>query len=157
MAAPLPIYQAQLHGPSGANRLIGGIVSFARWPDGAQDPTDRTFCVVGTPQLATPVAPVVSGKPFARIEYRSGNQPSLMGCDILYVGKMTGGDRLRLIQSVGRQPILTLTDDDPSCSYGAMFCLYRQAQQIGFSVNLDAIKRGNLRIDPRVLRIGREG
>ena len=48
----------------------------------------------------------------------------------------------------------TITDDDAACIYGAMFCLSNRAASLSFSVNLDAIGRGPLKIDPRVLRIG---
>ena len=160
MSAPFPVHQAQLSGPSGANRLIGGIISFAHWPDRAgerTDRSDRTLCVFGTPQLAVPVAPIVNGKPMTRIIHRTTNPPNALGCDILYLGKMGLPERAKLIQSLSGRSILTITDDDPNCSYGSMFCLYRQTNQVGFSVNLDALKRGNMRVDPRVLRIGREG
>jgi len=52
-------------------------------------------------------------------------------------------------------PDLTITDDDAACIYGAMFCLSNRGMNLSFSVNLDAIARGPLRIDPRVLSIGR--
>ena len=52
------------------------------------------------------------------------------------------------------RPVLTISDDDPGCSFGAMFCLRARANKVSFSVNLDAIGRGPLRIDPRVLKIG---
>ena len=157
LSAPFPVHQAQLSGPAGPNRLIGGIISFAHWPDRSVENQDRTLCVFGTPQLAVPMAPVVNGKPMTRILYRSGDLPSPLGCDILYLGKMAQPERTKLVQSLTGRAILTITDDDPNCSYGAMFCLYRRANQVGFSVNLDALKRGNMRVDPRVLRIGREG
>jgi hypothetical protein len=50
--------------------------------------------------------------------------------------------------------VLTVTDDDPDCLRGAMFCLAPRPGGLGFSVNLDAIGRGGLRVDPRVLKIG---
>ncbi|HWT43218.1 MAG TPA: YfiR family protein, partial [Sphingopyxis sp.] len=76
-------------------------------------------------------------------------------CDILFLGRMPVADRRQLIAWVRGRPILTITDDDAACIYGAMFCLNSRAASLSFSVNLDAIGRGPLRIDPRVLRIGR--
>src|SRR3546814_6738169 len=38
------------------NRMIGGIVSYARWPDGSLA-ANRQMCVVGTPRLAPRMAP----------------------------------------------------------------------------------------------------
>lgn len=157
MALQYPLHQAQLHGPSGANRLVGGIISFARWPDRGGDPENRTLCVMGTPQLMAPVAPIVGGKVLTRIIYRIQDPQNIQGCDIIYLGQMAATERQQIILSLANRPILTITDDDPNCSHGSMFCLYQQSKKIGFSINLDAIKRGNMRVDPRVLRIGREG
>src|SRR3546814_2028331 len=70
---------------------------------------------------------------------------------------MPPGDRQRLIGWVRGRAVLTVTDDDPACLYGAMVCLARRPAGLGFSVNLDAIGRGPLRVDPRVLQIGRGG
>jgi hypothetical protein len=67
---------------------------------------------------------------------------------------MPVADRRQLIAWVRGRPVLTITDDDAACIYGAMFCLDNKAANLSFSVNLDAIGRGPMRIDPRVLRIG---
>ena len=76
-------------------------------------------------------------------------------CDILFLGRMPVADRRQLIAWVRGRAVLTITDDDTQCVFGAMFCLSGRAASLSFSVNLDAIARGPLRIDPRVLSIGR--
>ncbi|MGH6633866.1 MAG: YfiR family protein, partial [Sphingopyxis sp.] len=38
------------------NRMVGGIVSYARWPHGSAAAA-RTMCVVGAPRLADRMAP----------------------------------------------------------------------------------------------------
>ncbi len=75
-------------------------------------------------------------------------------CDILFLGRMPATDRQRLIGWVRGKPVLTISDDDANCSFGAMFCLSARATKVSFAVNLDAIGRGTLRVDPRVLKIG---
>ena len=70
---------------------------------------------------------------------------------------MTPADRQRLIAWVRNRPVLTITDDDPGCGFGAMFCLRARAASVSFSVNLDSIGRGSVRVDPRVLKIGSDG
>src|SRR3546814_21012444 len=75
-------------------------------------------------------------------------------CDILFLGRMPVADRRQLIAWVRGRAVLTITDDDAACIYGAMFCLSSHAASLSFSVHLDAIGRGPLRVDPRVLRIG---
>lgn len=138
-----------------ANRLIGGIISYARWPDNRAGSV-KNLCVVGTPRFTHPVAPLLPGSRVRVQERRSsdvGNEPS---CDVIFLGRMSIPDRQQLISWVRGKSVLTITDDDPACAYGAMFCLVQRATNIGFSVNLDAVGRSQMRVDPRVLRIGSE-
>ncbi|MDZ3830300.1 MAG: YfiR family protein [Sphingopyxis sp.] len=136
-----------------ANRMIGGIISYARWPDDPS-PAPRTLCVIGQPKLADPIAPEMPGRGKLVVRRTAAAEVTGGGCDILFLGRMPVSDRQRLIAWVRGRPVLTLTDDDPNCLYGAMFCLAGRTGGLGFSVNLDAIGRGPLRIDPRVLKIG---
>ncbi|KTE17428.1 hypothetical protein ATE71_02615 [Sphingopyxis sp. H115] len=136
------------------NRMVGGIVSYARWPDGSAT-TSRLMCLVGSPRLTERMAPDVPGTGSVVVRRVSADAAMLRtDCDILFLGRMPVADRRQLIAWVRGRPILTITDDDAACIYGAMFCLQNRPASVSFSVNLDAIGRGPLRIDPRVLRIG---
>lgn len=134
------------------NRMVGGIASYVRWPTGT-GATRRHMCVVGTPRLAPRMAPDTPGRGSISVSYIAASAVNA-DCDILFLGRMPVTDRRRLIAWVRGRPVLTITDDDASCLYGAMFCLSSGTASLSFSVNLDAIARGPLRIDPRVLRIG---
>ncbi|SEH19505.1 protein of unknown function [Sphingopyxis sp. YR583] len=134
------------------NRMVGGIVSYARWPDAAP-PAGRVMCLVGTPRLSDRMAPDIPG-PGSVVVRRIAAAAVTPDCDILFLGRMPVADRRQLIAWVRGRPVLTITDDDAACIYGAMFCLNNKAASLSFSVNIDAIGRGPLRIDPRVLRIG---
>lgn len=136
------------------NRMLGGIIGYARWPDGHRGAA-RTMCLVGAPRLTDRIAPVVPGGPTVIVRRMTAD--GVTGgadCDILFLGRMPAADRQRLIGWVRGRAALTVTDDDPACIYGAMFCLASRQAGLSFSVNLDAIGRGPLRIDPRVLKIG---
>lgn len=145
-------------GPDGltraANRMTGGIISYVRWPDG-QSGARRTLCVIGAPRLTRQVAPIVpSGPPVTVRPVAAADVGGGESCDILFLGRLSDSDRQRWIGWVRDRAVLTITDDDPACVRGAMFCLAPRQKGLGFSVNLDAIGRGGLRVDPRVLKIG---
>ncbi len=137
------------------NRMVGGIISYARWPNRTAD-SPRVMCVAGTPRLTNRLAPDVPGAGSVLVRRLSAAAVvSRNDCDILFLGRMPVADRRQLIAWVRGRAVLTITDDDPQCVFGAMFCLSGRAASLSFSVNLDAIARGPLRIDPRVLSIGR--
>lgn len=138
------------------NRMLGGIVGYTRWP-GEPAGAARVMCVVGSPRLTERLAPVVRGGPVIRVRRMSAAAATAgQDCDIVFLGRMPVADRQRLIGWVRGRAVLTITDDDDACLHGAMFCLDRKAAGISFSVNLDGIARGPLRIDPRVLKIGQD-
>lgn len=136
------------------NRMLGGIITYVRWPDG-RAAAPRTLCLVGKPRLTGSIAPDIPGNRTVTVRRKTAGGAMTGGCDILFLGEMPSDERQRLIEWVRRQPTLTITDDDPACHHGAMFCLAHKPQGLSFSVNLDAIGRGPLRVDPRVLKIGR--
>ena len=133
------------------NRMLGGIISYARWP-GERANAARTMCLVGTPQMTNRIAP--AGPTISVLRMTAAGVTDGGGCDIIFLGRMPIADRQRLIGWVRSRPVLTVTDDDATCIHGAMFCLENQRTSLSFSVNLDSIGRGPLRIDPRVLKIG---
>jgi hypothetical protein len=155
-AASQTIVEDESGGVSGAvNRMLGGIVSYVRWP--APVEPVKTLCVVGGPRLTDRIAPDVPGRgPAIAVRRTTVAAATAAGdCDILFLGRLPDADRNRLIGWVRNRPVLTISDDDPDCLHGAMFCLVHRRGGLSFSVNLDAIARGPLRIDPRVLKIGR--
>ena len=154
-AASQTIVDTETGGVPGAiNRTLGGIISYVRWP--APIESGKTFCVVGAPRLTDRIAPDPPGRgPAVAVRRTTVAAVTSTGdCDILFLGRMPDADRNRLIGWVRNRPILTISDDDPDCLHGAMFCLAYRRGALSFSVNLDAIARGRLRIDPRVLKIG---
>lgn len=140
----------------GVNRILGGVISYADWP-GPATRSARTLCLVGDPRLTERIAPAVAGGPAIGVR-RIGLAGAMGGgCDIVFLGRMPAADRQRLIAWVRGRPVVTITDDDPACNAGSMFCLVGRPGSVSFSVNLDAIGRGTVRVDPRVLKIGSEG
>ncbi len=154
-AASQTIVEDGIDGMTNAvNRMLGGIITYARWPGAAEG--HRTLCLVGTPRLTDRIAPALPGNGL-RITVRRTTAAAVVGggdCDVVFLGRMPAADRQRLIGWVRGRPVLTISDDDPACLYGAMFCLAQKSAGLSFSVNLDAIGRGPLRVDPRVLKIG---
>ncbi len=135
------------------SRLVGGILSYSRWPS---QPDPVRLCVAGTSTRAALLGDVqlASG---ARINLsrRAPSAVTAEQCDALFIGAMAPPDRARLISRLGTAAIVTLTDDDPACEFGAMFCLRQTAEGLSFDLNIGAVSRSRVRIDPRVLALGR--
>lgn len=130
--------------------IVSGIIGYSRWP---QAPATIRLCVAGTPRLAGQLGSIQPPATQKLAVSRIGLQPAPVACDVLYIGAMPQPTRAQLVTlSLGR-PILTIAEDDPLCRSGAMFCLLTRQSPLSFRLNLDAVSRSQVRVDPRVLRI----
>jgi YfiR/HmsC-like len=140
------------------NRLAGGIISYVRWPGMALN-ASRSACTIGQPTLTKSLRPVTPGK-IPTITYWTATVASLAGgqpCDILYIGAMPTADHRQLMNWLRNRPVLTMTDNDAECLSGAAFCFRQRSGGLSFSMNIDAITRSKLSVDPRVLQLAQSG
>ena len=132
---------------------VSGMVRFTRWP---QDSKEMRLCVLGSggsaEELLRPGAVGTAERPVAA-QPVGMTEESLDDCQVLYVsGPIDRIAREQIIKSTGR-PMLTIAEGQETCSDGIMFCLDPASRR--FSVNLDAIARSGLRVNPQVLRLAR--
>ncbi|HSW22211.1 MAG TPA: YfiR family protein, partial [Burkholderiaceae bacterium] len=80
---------------------------------------------------------------------------ALNECEAIYVGTLAIHTARNLLQSMVGRPVLMIGEGQEFCTDGGMFCLHPGAVEVGFAVNLDAVARSGLRVNPRVLRMAR--
>jgi hypothetical protein len=136
-------------------RVVQGIISYTYWPS---QPHILQFCIVGAtryrPQLLSDLRGT-PGRPLQPRLIQRAYAPLMRGCDILYFSADTPATR-QALQGIDRAA-LTISERDPACRGGAMFCLRIGAGALSFDLNLDAVTRSGLRVDPKVLMLGRAG
>lgn len=134
-------------------RMVLGIVSYARWPT----PHDAyRLCVTpdsGSLRELFDRPANVGDRPVNPVVLEAGPGISTQGCDILYLGRLTHGLRQQLLDEAKGKPVLTISEGDEVCDAGSMFCLWLQGNAITLQLNLDAISRSGIRINPKVLQL----
>jgi len=128
--------------------LVGGIISYSRWPT---PPRPVRLCLAGSTRYARRISDAqrTAGQSLMIRALAAGASPA--SCDVLYLGTMRVAARARMLAATRGQPIVSIIENDPHCRSGAMFCLFPARGT--FRLNLDAVSRSEVRIDPRVLRI----
>jgi hypothetical protein len=81
----------------------------------------------------------------------------LAGCDVVYIGRVPLAGQRQLTAAVRGRGVMTVAEADPECRSEAMFCLIYPAKGLSFRLNIDAVSRSGLRVDPRVLRVSQGG
>ncbi|SFD04807.1 protein of unknown function [Pseudomonas citronellolis] len=159
LAAPLCLAASGAADGDGAalRGMLLGILSYVRWP---REPQTLELCVLGESEYAEALLRrgsllQANGR---RVEVRRAqvDDPALgERCNVLYLGLLDEAQRRRAFAGVAGHPVLSLSEHDPDCSVGSVFCLDFSATPPSFAVNLDSVAHSGVRVHPNVLNLGR--
>ena len=136
-------------------RIVTGIIEYTRWPTPA---APLTLCVVGSAQQAGRLGGLRLAD--GRAVQRRDVAPlplAITGCQVLYIGEVQPPALRQLVAAARGKGVLTIAEADPACRSQAMFCMVYEPRAASFRMNVDAISRSGLRVDPRVLRLAEGG
>lgn len=139
----------------GLGAIVVGILNYTAWPG-----ESRTIqvCVTRTAADAGALLAQIEQNKTARpLTARTiePNQPVPAGCDAVYFDAWELEPQRSALRSLATRPVLTVGRGPAFCSDGGLFCLEPGAAGLRFEVNLDAVARGGLRVNPLVLRLAR--
>lgn len=136
-------------------RTVRSLVEYTRWP---QPPNPVDLCVAG-PASHTAGLDAVRLNDGRILQRRAvaANPAALGGCEVVYIGNLPLAGQRQLTAAVRGRGVMTVAEADPDCRSEAMFCLIYPAKGLSFRLNIDAVSRSGLRVDPRVLRVSRGG
>lgn len=131
-------------------RIVGGIISFTQWPG---PPRRARLCIVTPAQYADLlVRDIALLAQLASVQYFAPEDERLeSSCDVVYIEQASAAGRANLFQRLTGRPVLSITGSGDGCVMGSLFCISSSGAQTTFSVNLDAIARSGLHINPKVL------
>ncbi|WP_434560888.1 YfiR family protein [Pseudomonas sp. Z5-35] len=136
-------------------QVVMGILSYARWP---VEPTQLQLCIVGPTQYTDDLVKgtiQATGRPVV-VQRVLADHPSIpTDCNAVYIGQLTGDERVRLFASLIGKPVLSISEGGDQCTVGSLFCLRVGDEQVSFEVNLDSVARSGVRIHPSVLQLSR--
>jgi YfiR/HmsC-like len=136
-------------------RTVKAVIDYTRWPQ-RHDPL--TLCVAGPTQHAAQLGAIrlADGR---RVERRNvaAAPAAVGGCHVLYIGQLPVATQRQLTAAVRGKGVLTIAEADPANASEAIIALIYQPRSLSFRLNIDAISRSGLRVDPRVLRISQGG
>lgn len=136
-------------------RIVQSITEYTTWPS---RPNPVTLCVVGPANHADRLdgLRLADGRLIERRTVAlTGFTPA--ACDTLYIGRLAQPEMRALTAQARGRGVLTIAEGDPDCRSQAMFCLLYTPTAVTFRMNIDAIARSGLKVDPRVLRISQGG
>ncbi|MGU3781069.1 YfiR family protein [Burkholderia metallica] len=154
-ASPVePVDPAAASADTAVRQVVLGIISFTRWPT---TPVRLHLCVTGRPDYARGLTDTLqAGSTLLDVQRVRFDDAALgMACDVVYLGNLGTNERAHVRAALAGHPVLTISEHDPSCTTGGMFCLNIDGERVSFDINLDAVARSGVRVHPNVLNLAR--
>ena len=151
LAAPLRAQEVPLEYQVKATYLYN-FVKFIEWPGQPTGPLN--ICVAGRNPFGTVlddllVNETINGRP---VRARVILEPEA-GCQVVFVP--AGAAVTAYLRAARGAPILTVGEDSDFLDRGGMISLYRDNENVRFSINPAAAERAKLRISSRLLALAR--
>lgn len=139
--------------------LIYNFLKFTVWTDGG----DRSLVIVG----------IYKDNPFGRALDNAlkrlesiprsiraitiTDDEDIADCDVLFIPRTQSGRRARILEAIGENPVLTVSEDEGLAEHGVMinFVKIEGEAKIGFEVNLLEARKRGIDFSSRMLSLAR--
>ncbi|HTZ19072.1 MAG TPA: YfiR family protein [Dissulfurispiraceae bacterium] len=138
--------------------FIYNFINFVEWPPQssfAGSPT-ITLCIIGDDPFGDALRDLqnetVRGKKLT-VKYRSPDD--IRGCNIIFLSASDKYHASKIVRSVGKSDILTISDTEESAQRGIIISFFVEQNKVRFVINTGAAKRAGLNISAKLLKLAR--
>lgn len=151
----IPAQSGEQGAATATARIVRAILEYTRWPKPV-NPVE--VCIVGTASSGAAIETISlsDGRQVAVRHLARDGFAAAGGCDAYYLGALDAGAMRQWVTRAHGGPVVTIAERDPQCRSEAMFCMVYGPSKVSFRLNVDAVSRSGVRIDPRVLRIAKD-
>lgn len=133
--------------------IVSGIVSYSRWPALSGQPK---LCIFSSSRFAQVLSDSGSAAlPYTPFIVQNESEALHATCDAVYFGNESPAAQLELFRNYQGRALLLIAEQNQECVIGSAFCLIINEETVRFSVNLDALSRSGVRVNPDVLMLAR--
>ncbi len=137
--------------------VVHNFLKFVEWPESKPRLVVGTMGSVGKDPLAVALAGLngrlVAEKPVVVRPVRTVEEACEVDC--LYIGPSRAGQLSSILGTVGKYPVLTVSDLPGFAEQGGALGLYRDADRIRFAANLRSLRHSGLKVSSRLLSLAR--
>lgn len=137
--------------------VVYNLTLFTEWPPGSVASTNFNLCAVTDSDAMADALLRLNGKTVkgARLlVWRKRGLYDLSGCQAVYLGETSTPPREERIAQLAGHPVLSIADVGTAMP-GAIVSLGMAGERIHFDIDLNLAQRAGLRLDAKLLRLGR--
>ncbi|TGB91866.1 YfiR family protein [Escherichia sp. E2748] len=134
--------------------MVSGIVSYTRWPTVSGPPR---LCIFSSSRFSTALQEKgATPLPYLPVIVNSKQEAMISGCNGFYFGSESPTFQTELIEQYPSKALLLIAEQNTECIIGSAFCLVINNNNVRFAVNLDALSRSGVKVNPDVLMLARK-
>lgn len=134
--------------------VVYNFLKFVDWPQGK---TSLNVGVLGADPMGRSLTSINGRKVEDRnVSVRSSRDlKEARTVDCLYIGPSKSGELDQILGSLGKSPVLTVSDIPGFAERGGALGLFRDADHIRFSANLKTVRNSGLKVSSRLLSLAK--
>lgn len=134
--------------------IVSGIISYTRWPTSLTTPP--RLCIFSSSRYVSVLSSGdISPTPWQAVVVSTEQEALNANCNAIYFGSESPEEQHKITQRYQPRALLSIAEQNPQCIVGSAFCLAINSERVKFSVNLDALSRSGVRVNPDVLMLAR--
>jgi hypothetical protein len=138
--------------------MLYNFAKFVAWPDGAlgEGGLPVAVGVWGDDRLFPVLEAALRNKTLYGhpvVVRRLDSSADAKRCAVLLVGTTDRKEIARMVQSIGRSPVLTIGERAQFSRLGGVIAFTRDGNRMRFEINLDAADRAGLQVSSKLLRL----
>lgn len=138
--------------------FLFNFAQFVEWPGDAftNEKSPLTIAVIGDDSFAGLLGEVVRGEHVGPREIKVRRLKKIEegeGCQIMFISKSESAVLESMIAALDGRAVLTVSDADRAARRGTMIRFVTEKKKIHLRINLDAVKRANLVVSSKLLRV----
>ena len=126
--------------------MVSGIVSYTRWPGLSGPPK---LCIFSSSRFSTALT-------YLPVIIHTQQEAIISGCNGFYFGNESPTFQMELTEQYPSKALLLIAEQNTECIIGSAFCLIIHNNDVRFAVNLDALSRSGVKVNPDVLMLARK-
>ncbi|SVG33189.1 Uncharacterised protein [Shigella sonnei] len=134
--------------------VVSGIVSYTRWPALSGPPK---LCIFSSSRFSTALQEnAATSLPYLPVIIHTQQEAMISGCNGFYFGNESPTFQMELTEQYPSKALLLIAEQNTECIIGSAFCLIIHNNDVRFAVNLDALSRSGVKVNPDVLMLARK-
>ncbi|HAG7886913.1 TPA: YfiR family protein, partial [Escherichia coli] len=94
--------------------------------------------------------------PYLPVIIHTQQEAMISGCNGFYFGNESPTFQMELTEQYPSKALLLIAEQNTECIIGSAFCLIIHNNDVRFAVNLDALSRSGVKVNPDVLMLARK-